>query len=161
MKVIVRALPSKSTKALGWPLPCWNVLSRCQGFHTSLHPAANPLPSTTAGPPPSAPIPAASHHGERVDRRRKQAELLKRGQDLREGQKKAGSAWKKRFWNDVNIQTGSGTNHGLSSSTSQFPCIFSSMTGSQMELILSFSTNAPYETHRTGCPCSYLLLNPN
>lgn len=75
---------------------------RC--LHASPFRAANPLPNTAAGPPPSAPVPAASQYGERVDRRRRQAELLKRGQDLRAGQMKPGSAMKKRFWKDVNVK---------------------------------------------------------
>ena len=75
---------------------------RC--LHASPFCAANPLPNTAAGPPPSAPIPAASQYGERVDRRRRQAELLKRGQDLRGSSMKPGSAMKKRFWKDVNVK---------------------------------------------------------
>ena len=43
-----------------------------------------------------------------MDRRRWQAELLKRGQDVRTDQKKPGGALKKRFWKDVNVQIDSG-----------------------------------------------------
>ena len=75
---------------------------RC--LHASPSRAANPLPNTAAGPPPAAPVPAASQYGERVDRRRRQAELLKKGQDLRASQMKPGSAMKKRFWKDVNVK---------------------------------------------------------
>lgn len=67
--------------------------------------AANPLPFASVGPPPSAPLPATSQYGERVDRRRRQAELLKRGQDLRASQMKPGSALKKRFWKDVSVKS--------------------------------------------------------
>lgn len=77
-------------------------------LHTSLSYAANPLPETAAGPPPSAPIPAASHHYQRVGRRRRQAELLKKGQDLRTSHMKPGSAMKKRFWKDVNVKPDAG-----------------------------------------------------
>ena len=80
---------------------------RC--LQTSPAVSAIPLSSTHAGPPPTAPLPAASQYGERVDRRRRQAELIKRGQDLRTSQMKPGSAMKKRFWKDVAVRTNSGT----------------------------------------------------
>ncbi|KAL8946112.1 MAG: hypothetical protein Q9222_007447 [Ikaeria aurantiellina] len=78
-------------------------------FRRCLHPSpsasANALPITHAGPPPTAPLPAASQYGERVDRRRKQAELIKKGQELRTNQSKPSNALKKRFWTDVHVQT--------------------------------------------------------
>ena len=75
-------------------------------FHTGIPRAATPLPLPPAvGPPPPAPLPAASQYGERVDRRRRQAELLKRGQDLRASHMTPGSALKKRFWKDVHVKT--------------------------------------------------------
>jgi len=80
-----------------------------QSLHTTPLQYAIPLPITAAGPPPSAPIPAASQYGERADRRRRQAELLKRGQDLRTSHMKPGSAMKKRFWKDVTVKTTDGT----------------------------------------------------
>ena len=92
------------------PIPIVPPLYRC--LHTSRSHAANPLPETAAGPPPSAPIPAASQYGERVDRRRRQAELLKKGQDLRASHMKPGSAIKKRFWKDVNVKTEPGMEVG-------------------------------------------------
>jgi len=81
--------------------------ARC--LHTTTSKPATPLPFAAAGPPPSAPLPAASQYGERVDRRRRQAELLKRGQDLRASAMKPGSAMKKRFWKDVSVKTTPGT----------------------------------------------------
>ena len=84
-----------------------SVLFQC--LHTTAPIAATPLPTTAPGPPPPAPVPAASQYGERVDRRRRQAELLKRGQDLRASQMKPGTAMKKRFWKDVSVQTDNGT----------------------------------------------------
>ncbi|MCJ1247163.1 ATP synthase complex assembly protein atp12 [Trapelia coarctata] len=85
--------------------------TRC--IHTSPSKPATPLPFAAAGPPPSAPLPAASQYGERVDRRRRQAELLKRGQDLRASQMKPGSAMKKRFWKDVSVKTTSEGHHTI------------------------------------------------
>ncbi|SLM38570.1 Orthogonal Bundle domain in ATP12 [Lasallia pustulata] len=86
-----------------------------QCLHSTAPKPADPLPITTLAPPPSAPLPAASQYGERVDRRRRQAELLKRGQDLRASNMKPGSAVTKRFWKDVTVQTAeessAGPNH--------------------------------------------------
>jgi hypothetical protein len=61
---------------------------------------------TTTGPPPKAPIPSAEFVESRVARRRKQAELLKRGQDLRAvaGGTGGGTAKLKRFWKDVHVK---------------------------------------------------------
>ena len=84
--------------------------SSFQCLHTTPRRKAVALPNTAAGPPPSSPLPAASEYGERVNRRRRQAELLKRGQDLRVSHMKPGSALKKRFWKDVHVKTTDG-NH--------------------------------------------------
>ena len=88
------------------PIPCSPALLQC--LHTTSAQAATPLPITATGPPPAAPQPAASQYGERVDRRRRQAELLKRGQDMRASQMKPGTAIKKRFWKDVSVETDDG-----------------------------------------------------
>lgn len=82
-------------------------LRRC--LHTTSLRPATPLPLTATGPPPAAPRPSASQYGERVERRRRQAELLKKGQDLRSSQMKPGSAMKKRFWKNVIVQRDEGT----------------------------------------------------
>ncbi|KAK3168349.1 hypothetical protein OEA41_004796 [Lepraria neglecta] len=70
----------------------------------SIAATATPFPISVPGPPPPAPAPATSQYGERVDRRRRQAELLKKGQDLRASHMKPGTAMKKRFWKDVSVQ---------------------------------------------------------
>ena len=107
MKSATSVLASVTTRPSRYSLPLYaSPLYSC--LHTSSRCAANPLPDTAAGPPPSAPIPAASQYGERVDRRRRQAELLKRGQDLRASHMKPGSAMKKRFWKDVTVKSDSG-----------------------------------------------------
>ena len=93
------------------PLLCTSqkIPPSLQCLHTTPRRKAVALPNTAAGPPPSAPLPAASEYGERVNRRRRQAELLKRGQDLRVSHMKPGSALKKRFWKDVHVKTTDGT----------------------------------------------------
>ncbi|KAI9721730.1 MAG: hypothetical protein M1812_002065 [Candelaria pacifica] len=75
-----------------------------QCLHTTTSKPATALPITAHGPPPKAPIPAATESEDRVARRRKQAALLQRGQDLRASQMKPGSAMKKRFWKDVHVR---------------------------------------------------------
>ena len=86
--------------------PRFPALVQC--LHTTTPRIANPLPITATGPPPAAPQPAASQYGEQVDRRRRQAELLKRGQDMRATHMKPGTAIKRRFWKDVSVQTDDG-----------------------------------------------------
>ena len=61
-------------------------------------------PLTAAGPPPSAPLPAASEYGERIDRRRRQAEMLKQGREIRAQQSQKSSPLKKRFWKEVHVK---------------------------------------------------------
>ncbi|APA11963.1 hypothetical protein SS1G_05525 [Sclerotinia sclerotiorum 1980 UF-70] len=79
---------------------------RC--IHTTPPSPATVAPAafTASGPPPAAPTPSAEHVDIRVARKRKQAELLKRGQDMRAvaSGKGGGTAKMKRFWKDVNIQ---------------------------------------------------------
>ncbi|KAK8190605.1 ATP12 chaperone protein [Phyllosticta capitalensis] len=76
------------------------ALSRC--LHSSRPVPANPLPHpTTPGPPPGPPKPAASTPQERVARKLQQAELVKKGQELKA---KPSSALKKRFWSNVHVK---------------------------------------------------------
>ena len=81
--------------------------------------AQQTLPLTAPGPPPSAPIPAASQYGERVDRRRQQASLLKSACDMRASAatttttNSSSSPMKKRFWKDVHISRDDDNNHTL------------------------------------------------
>jgi len=75
-----------------------------------------PTPATVSphiplsGPPPPPPAPSAEHVDSRVARRRKQAELLKRGQDLRAvaSGSGGGTAKQKRFWKDVHVKHADG-----------------------------------------------------
>ncbi|KAI9732020.1 MAG: ATP synthase complex assembly protein atp12 [Claussenomyces sp. TS43310] len=76
---------------------------RC--LHTTPRKPADVAPLTASAPPPPAPLPSAEHAESRIARRRQQAELLKRGQDLRAinaGTGK-GTAKAKRFWKDVHV----------------------------------------------------------
>jgi ATP synthase F1 complex assembly factor 2 len=82
--------------------------SRC--LHTTEVKSATVVPITASGPPPDAPIASAQHVDSRVARRQKQAELLKRGQDLRSiaAGSGGGTAKLKRFWRDVHVQHADG-----------------------------------------------------
>lgn len=79
---------------------------RC--LHTTPPSPATVAPAafTASGPPPAAPTPSPEHVDIRVARRRKQAELLKKGQDMRAvtSGKGGGTAKMKRFWKDVHVQ---------------------------------------------------------
>ncbi|KAA8569112.1 hypothetical protein EYC84_000782 [Monilinia fructicola] len=79
---------------------------RC--IHTTPSSPATVAPAafTAAGPAPAPPTPSAEHVDIRVARKRKQAELLKKGQDIRAvaSGKGGGTAKLKRFWKDVHVQ---------------------------------------------------------
>lgn len=81
---------------------------RC--LHSSPSSLATVAPITAAGPVPAAPVPSAEHVDSRVARRRKQAELLKRGQDLKSvaAGTGGGTARTKRFWKHVHVKTVNG-----------------------------------------------------
>ena len=81
---------------------------RC--LHSTPTKEATISPASIVAPPPPAPVPSAEHVDSRVARRRKQAELLKRGQDMRDiaGGKGSGTAKTKRFWKDVHVKHADG-----------------------------------------------------
>lgn len=66
--------------------------------------AATALPITAAGPPPSPPVPTSSQYGDRIDERRRKAELLKQGKEIRASESGKTSPLKKRFWKDVHVR---------------------------------------------------------
>ncbi|OCL04914.1 F1-ATP synthase assembly protein [Glonium stellatum] len=77
----------------------------CQCLHTSSQRPATPLPHpTTPGPPPEPPTPAASQAEDRVARKRKQAELLRKAQEIRTNPTKPKTVLQKRFWKDVTVK---------------------------------------------------------
>ena len=84
------------------------ITQKC--IHTTPVKPAVVAPITASGPPPKPPIASAEHVDSRVARRRKQAELLKRGQDLRSiaAGSGGGTAKQKRFWNDVHVKYADG-----------------------------------------------------
>ena len=78
-------------------------------IHSSPSVFANPLPITGTGPAPAPPLPAAGQYGERVERRRRQAEMIQQSQAARQPQAtKPTASLKKRFWKDVSVETTAG-----------------------------------------------------
>lgn len=75
---------------------------RC--LHASSPKDAIAHPITAHGPPPNPPLPATSQYGDRVDRKRRQAEMLKQGRELRANLQPKKGPLKKRFWKDVHIK---------------------------------------------------------
>lgn len=71
-------------------------------LHTSASRCAQPLPQAAVpGPPPEAP---KSDAMERVARKRKQAEMLKKAQEVRASPSRPKQLLAKRFWQDVSVQ---------------------------------------------------------
>ncbi|KAF2011176.1 ATP12-domain-containing protein [Aaosphaeria arxii CBS 175.79] len=76
-----------------------------QCLHTSSSRYAQPLPQPSVpGPPPDAPKPSPADALARVERKRKQAALLKQAQEVRSAPTKPTYALQKRFWQDVSVQ---------------------------------------------------------
>ncbi|KAF2430863.1 ATP12-domain-containing protein [Tothia fuscella] len=89
-------------------------ICRYQCLHTTTAKPATPLPFHTApAPPPPAPVPQLSTPEERLQRKRKNAELLKRGQELKANRAKPAGVLRKRFWKDVTVKETSEGHHQI------------------------------------------------
>ncbi|KAK5684907.1 ATP synthase mitochondrial F1 complex assembly factor 2 [Elasticomyces elasticus] len=76
---------------------------RC--LHTTTTREATPVSHpTVVGPPPSAPQASVAFPQDRVARKRQQAELLERGQQLKTNAAKPTTALQKRFWKNVSVK---------------------------------------------------------
>lgn len=72
-------------------------------IHSTVAKAANVAPIVGTGPPPEAPaatVPSAYQH---VERKKRQAEMLRQAKDIRDGKDKKSAPLKKRFWTDVHV----------------------------------------------------------
>ncbi|KAK1086035.1 ATP synthase mitochondrial F1 complex assembly factor 2 [Friedmanniomyces endolithicus] len=79
------------------------VALRC--LHTSSTRDATPVPLPTfAGPPPSAPQSSVTFAQDRLARKRQQADLLEKGQQLKANAAKPTTALQKRFWRNVSVK---------------------------------------------------------
>ncbi|CAN8100565.1 unnamed protein product [Discula destructiva] len=78
-----------------------------RAIHTSSPDPANVSPFHATGPPPEPPQPAAEHPYAKIERRRKQAELLKKAKDLRNASsssEKGKAPLRKRFWDNASVK---------------------------------------------------------
>ncbi|KAL3426543.1 ATP12 ATPase family protein [Phlyctema vagabunda] len=103
MKLIAQSSVAQSLQSISRLRGPSIFAQRC--LHTTSANPATVQPITASGPPPTAPTPSAEHVDARVARRRKQAELLERGRDMRAvaAGTGGGSAKTKRFWQDVHV----------------------------------------------------------
>lgn len=80
----------------------------CRTIHSSTSDPADVSPFHATGPPPEPPQPAPEHPYAKIERRRKQAELLRQAKELRKESSDASNAaktpLKKRFWQDVHVK---------------------------------------------------------
>ncbi|ERF69970.1 hypothetical protein EPUS_03522 [Endocarpon pusillum Z07020] len=81
----------------------------CRNLHNSSPQRATPLSVGVVGPPPNPPLPATPQYGERIERRRKQAEMLRQAKEFRSSQDQKGrpNPLKKRFWKDMATKSSS------------------------------------------------------
>jgi ATP synthase F1 complex assembly factor 2 len=84
---------------------CPSLSTSSRLLHSTVVRAADVAPIVGTGPPPEAPVPGAAELHERVQRRRKQAEMLKNAKEIRSAQagKSGGAGIKKRFWKEVSV----------------------------------------------------------
>lgn len=75
-------------------------------IHSSAAATADVAPFSASGPPPEAPQPAVAHPYAKIERRRRQAELLKNAKEIRDAAsgKSTGKVLRRRFWKDVHIK---------------------------------------------------------
>lgn len=103
MKRFTSRCVSSQSPCLSLRIPANRSYVQCRALHHTSIKAATAHPITAPGPPPKAP--EVSGYGEKVDRRRRRAEMLKQGKEIRESQSgKSGSVLRKRFWKDVHVK---------------------------------------------------------
>lgn len=82
-------------------------------IHATAFRAANVAPVLGTGPPPEPPTPTARNTNERIERRHKQADLLKQAKVIRNAKDGKSTTLRKRFWKDVTVQEVDGMVHHL------------------------------------------------
>ncbi|KID89386.1 ATP12 ATPase family protein [Metarhizium guizhouense ARSEF 977] len=73
-------------------------------LHATTYKAASVASVLGTGPPPEPPTPAVRNMNERIERRRKQAELLKQAKVIRNAKDGKTTALRKRLWKEVSVQ---------------------------------------------------------
>ncbi|KAM0247118.1 hypothetical protein ACHAQJ_009958 [Trichoderma viride] len=92
-------VPTRIPLRLALPRP-----QHIRAFHQSIARAAHVAPIVGTGPPPEPPTPAARNANERLERRKKQAGLLKAAKEIRSAQEGKADGVPTRFWKEVSIQ---------------------------------------------------------
>ncbi|KAK4080638.1 hypothetical protein Trihar35433_1743 [Trichoderma harzianum] len=92
-------VPTRIPRQLALPRPQF-----VRPFHQSIARTANVAPIVGTGPPPDPPTPAARNAQERLERRKKHAELLKTAKEVRSAQDGKSSGVAKRFWKEVTVR---------------------------------------------------------
>ncbi|KAK2599992.1 ATP synthase mitochondrial F1 complex assembly factor 2 [Conoideocrella luteorostrata] len=78
--------------------------TRSRSIHATASQAANVASVLGTGPPPEPPTPAARNINERIERRRKQADLLKQAKEIRSSKDGKSTTVRRRFWKDVSVK---------------------------------------------------------
>ncbi|XP_044721765.1 ATP12 chaperone protein [Hirsutella rhossiliensis] len=73
-------------------------------IHSSAAQAANVVPVVGTGPPPEPPTPATRPFNDRIERRKRQAELLKATKVIRNAKDGKSTTLSGRFWKDVSVK---------------------------------------------------------
>lgn len=77
--------------------------ARARPLHGSAARPANVAPVVGTGPPPEPPTPAARNVYERLERRKRQAEMLQAAQVIRSASDGKATTLRRRFWKDVAV----------------------------------------------------------
>ena len=80
-----------------------NAAQFARPIHSTVARAANVAPIVGTGPPPEAPAGPTAGAYQRVERRRRQAEVLKHAKEIRSSKDGKSSPLKSRFWTDVRV----------------------------------------------------------
>lgn len=105
---------SQCTRAIPTTCTARPLINHPRQIHTTPAAPATVSPIHGTGPPPEPPTPTPDSASARLERRKKQAELLEKAKDIRQAElvskftassKKAkDTALRKRFWKDVNVR---------------------------------------------------------
>ncbi|KAG6121600.1 hypothetical protein E4U13_004336 [Claviceps humidiphila] len=77
--------------------------SQCRTMHITACKAATVAPTLGAGPPPEPPTPTVRNMTERIERRRRQADMMKQVKVIRNAQDGKTTTLRKRFWKEVTV----------------------------------------------------------
>ena len=87
--------------------------SHVRPIHSTVAKAANVAPVLGTGPPPAPPAPTERTVNDRVERRKRQAEMLKTAKIIRNAKDGKTTTLQRRFWKDVTIQDVNGERYRL------------------------------------------------